>query len=89
MASKNAQKTAQAGADDLRTSQYEDTSVKIFDNSVTSPLYQFKKSTIDDALKLHDKRKEKNAMSAQIHQMSKDVESKQTAKENNNLIEDT
>lgn len=43
---------------------------------------------MDDQLKLHDKRKEKNAMAAQIHQISKDVqnETKEVAKENNNLI---
>lgn len=38
-------------------------------------------------MKLHDKRKEKNNMTAQIHQMSK-TETKETAKVNDNLIEE-
>ena len=71
---KNAKKSASSNLRGADGTNYEDTNVKIYDQSITSPLNQFRQTNIDDALKLYDKRKEKNQMAAQIHEISKGKE---------------
>ena len=48
--------------------QNDDVVVKIYDQSITSPFYQFKKQSYREVMEQSEKRRAKNLMSVAIHQ---------------------